>query len=84
MLWKGSVPQAFPHFSIGSGRQIVSTTTETEIAQLQAQIAYNEKTLSDLSKVVADQGNAIDKLNAEIEVLGRQVLQLTEGEVGSH
>ncbi len=62
----------------------MSTTTETEIAQLQAQIAYNEKTLSDLSKVVADQGNAIDKLNAEIEVLGRQVLQLTEGEVGSH
>ena len=62
----------------------MSADTETEIAQLQAQIAYNEKTLSDLSKVVADQGNAIDKLNAEIEVLGRQVLQLTEGEVGSH
>lgn len=26
----------------------------------------------------------LEKLEAEVEVLGRQVLQITEGEVGSH
>ena len=62
----------------------MSTISESDIAQLQAQTAYNEKTLGELSKVVAEQGKAIDKLNAEIEILGRQILQLTEGEVGSH
>jgi uncharacterized coiled-coil protein SlyX len=40
--------------------------------------------LNDLSAIVAEQGRDIDKLKAEIEVLGREVLQITEGEVGSH
>jgi uncharacterized coiled-coil protein SlyX len=51
------------------------------LEQLEAQVAFNEKMLNDLSAVVAGQ---IDKLKAEIEVLGREVLQITEGEVGSH
>jgi len=54
------------------------------LEDLQAQVAYNEKMLNELSEVVAAQGHRIDTLKAELEVLGRQVLQITEGEVGSH
>jgi uncharacterized coiled-coil protein SlyX len=54
------------------------------LEQLEAQVAFNEKMLNDLSAVVAGQAREIDKLKAEIEVLGREVLQITEGEVGSH
>lgn len=52
--------------------------------ELEAQIAYNEKMLNDLSDVVTAQGQEIDRLKAEIDVLGRQILQITEGEAGSH
>ncbi len=62
----------------------MNTTTDADLTQLQAQIAYSERTLGDLSKIVADQAAEIDKLKAEMAVLGRQILQLTEGEVGSH
>lgn len=62
----------------------MNQSTEADLTQLQAQIAYNERALGDLSKIVADQAEEIDKLKAEMEVLGRQILQLTEGEVGSH
>lgn len=51
---------------------------------LEAQIAYNEKMLNDLSDIVTAQGREIDRLKAEIDVLGRQILQITEGEAGSH
>lgn len=54
------------------------------LEKLEAQIAYNEKILGELSNVVAAQGREIDKLKAEIEVLGREVLQITQGEIGSH
>mgnify|MGYP000495352803 CR=1 FL=1 len=52
--------------------------------ELEAQIAYTEKMLNDLSDVVTAQGREIDKLKAEIDVLGRQILRITEGEAGSH
>ena len=51
---------------------------------LEAQIAYTEKMLNDLSDVVTAQGQEIDRLKAEIDILGRQILQITEGEAGSH
>ena len=54
------------------------------LENLQAQVAYNEKMINDLSEMVTAQGREIDKLKAEIEVLGREMLQITEGEVGSH
>lgn len=54
------------------------------LEKLEAQIAYNERMLSDLSNVVVEQGREIVKLKAEMVVLGREVLQITEGEVGSH
>ena len=54
------------------------------LENLQAQVAYNEKMINDLSEMVTAQGREIDKLKAEIEVLGREMLQITEGEAGSH
>lgn len=51
------------------------------LEELQALIAFNEKTLADLSDMVAAQGREIERLKAEVEVLSRQVLQITEGEV---
>lgn len=54
------------------------------VEDLQAHVAYNEKMINDLSEVVVAHGRELDKLRAEIEVLGRQLLQITEGEAGSH
>jgi uncharacterized coiled-coil protein SlyX len=54
------------------------------VEDLQAHVAYNEKMINDLSEVVVAQGRELDRLRAEIEVLGRQLLQITEGEAGSH
>ncbi len=62
----------------------MSASKPKNIEDLEAQVAYNEKMLNDLSDIVTTQGREIDKLKAEIDVLGRQVLQITEGEVGSH
>lgn len=54
------------------------------LEDLQALVAYNEKMITDLSEMVVTQGREIERLRAEMEVLGRQVLQITEGEAGSH
>lgn len=54
------------------------------LERLETQVAYNEKMLNELNDLVAAQAREIDQLKAEVEVLGRQVLQMTEGEVGSH
>lgn len=62
----------------------MSASKPKNTEDLEAQVAYNEKMLNDLSDIVTAQGREIDKLKAEIDVLGRQVLQITEGEVGSH
>ena len=62
----------------------MSPSKSKNIEDLEAQVAYNEKMLNDLSDIVTAQGREIDKLKAEVDVLGRQVLQITEGEVGSH
>lgn len=59
-------------------------TKGSTLEHLEAQIAYNEKMIADLSEMVASQGRQIDQIKAELEVLGREVLQLTEGEAGSH
>jgi uncharacterized coiled-coil protein SlyX len=60
------------------------TTDGKTTVDLEAHIAYNEKMINDLSEMVVSQGRQIDQLKAEVEVLGRQILQITEGEVGSH
>ena len=62
----------------------MATTEAKALEKLESQIAYNEKMLNDLNEIVAAQADEIDKLKAEIKILGRQVLQITEGEVGSH
>jgi len=54
------------------------------LEDLQALVAYNEKMITDLSEMVVAQGREIERLRAEMAVLGRQVLQITEGEAGSH
>jgi len=58
--------------------------TAKTLEKIEADVAFNEKTLNDLSEMVIAQGREIDKLKAEIAVLGRQLLQITEGEAGSH
>lgn len=62
----------------------MSDSESKAMEELEAQVAYTEKMLNDLSDVVTAQGQEIDRLKAEIDVLGRQMLQLTEGEAGSH
>lgn len=62
----------------------MSASDSKALEDLEAQVAYNEKMLTDLNEIVTAQGREIDKLKAEIDVLGRQVLQITEGEAGSH
>ena len=59
-------------------------SNDNPLEDLQAHVAYNEKMITDLSEVVVAQSRDIEKLRAEVEVLGRQILQITEGEAGSH
>jgi uncharacterized coiled-coil protein SlyX len=61
----------------------MNATTKT-LEKIEADVAYSEKALNDLSEMVIAQGREIDKLKAEIAVLGRQILEITEGEAGSH
>jgi len=58
--------------------------TAKTLEKIEADVAYSEKALNDLSEMVIAQGREIDKLKAEIAVLGRQILEITEGEAGSH
>jgi len=58
--------------------------TAKTLEKIEADVAYSEKALNDLSEMVIAQGREIDKLKAEIAVLGRQILELTEGEADSH
>jgi len=58
--------------------------TAQSLEKVEADVAYNEKMLHDLSEMVIAQGREIDKLRLEIAVLGRRILQITEGEDGSH
>lgn len=54
------------------------------LEDIEAHVAYNEKMINELSEMVVSQGREIDRLKSEMEVLGRQVLQITEGEVDQH
>lgn len=62
----------------------MNATSNEVLEKLEAQLSYNEKMLNELNEIVAAQAKEIDTLKAEVEVLGRQVLQITEGEVGQH
>lgn len=53
--------------------------SDTRLAKLETQITYNEETIADLNKVVTKQAGDIVKLQKEVEILGRQILELTEG-----
>ncbi|MFN4764706.1 SlyX family protein, partial [Gillisia sp. Q332] len=57
----------------------MNATTKT-LEKIEADVAYGEKALNDLSEMVIAQGREIDKLKAEVAVLGRQISQIAEGE----
>jgi uncharacterized coiled-coil protein SlyX len=63
---------------------MMNDNERSTLDKLEAQVAYNEKMLNDLNDLVTAQAREIEQLKAGIEVLGRQILQITEGEVGSH
>lgn len=63
---------------------MMNDNERSTLDKLEAQVAYNEKMLNDLNELVTAQAREIEQLKAAIEVLGRQILQITEGEVGSH
>lgn len=60
------------------------TSMETRMVELESQVALNQKTIEELNDEVVRQGAEIDKLKAEVEVLGRQILRDTEGEAEPH
>ena len=57
---------------------------DSRMTALESQVAQNERTIEELNEVVRRNGEEIDQLKAEIAVLGRQLLQLTEGEAEPH
>lgn len=57
------------------------TAAEIE-TEIETEIAYNQKTLSELSEIVRQHALAIEELKAEVQLLGRQILSLTENEAG--
>lgn len=60
------------------------TSMDARMVELESQVALNQKTIEDLNDEVVRQGAEIDKLKAEVEVLGRQILRDTEGEAEPH
>ena len=55
-------------------------TTSEALEKIEADVAYNEKMLQDLSDMVVAQGREIDRLRAEIAALGRQIQRIAESE----
>ncbi len=51
-------------------------------AEIETEIAYNQKTLSELNEIVRQHAIEIEELKAEVQLLGRQILSLTENEAG--
>ncbi len=47
------------------------------LEKLEAQLAYTQKTLSELNEIVTAQAREIDLLKGEVRLLGQQMLQLT-------
>ena len=60
------------------------TAMDARMIELESQLALSQKTIEELNDEVVRQGAEIDKLNAEVEVLGRQILRDTEGEAEPH
>jgi uncharacterized coiled-coil protein SlyX len=52
---------------------------DARLSELESHVAESEKTIDELNAVVQEQWKAIELLKAEVEVLGRQILQMTEG-----
>jgi uncharacterized coiled-coil protein SlyX len=50
--------------------------------ELETEIAYEQKTIGELNKIVREHSEAIEELKAEVQLLGRQILSLTENEAG--
>ena len=60
------------------------TAMDARMIELESQLALSQKTIEELNDEVVRQGAEIDKLKAEVEVLGRQILRDTEGEAEPH
>ena len=61
---------------------MTSDTTEARLVELESLVAQHQKTIEELNEVVVRQGQELDRLKGEIEVLGREILRETEGEAG--
>ena len=53
---------------------------EARLVELESQIAKNRKTIEDLNEVVCRHESDLKRHQAEMEVLGREILRETEGE----
>ena len=54
--------------------------TDSRLDTVESAVAEIERAFEDLSEMVRRQHGEIDTLKAEIKVLGRQLLGMTEGE----
>jgi uncharacterized coiled-coil protein SlyX len=54
------------------------------VTELESHVVRNERTIEELSEVVRRNGDELATLKAEIAVLGREILQLTDGERAPH
>lgn len=63
---------------------MTNDATEARLVELESLVAQHQKTIEELNDVVVRQGQQIDRLKGEIEVLGREILRETEGEAGPH
>lgn len=53
---------------------------ENRLDAVERAVAETERAIEDLSEIVRRQHGEIDTLKAEVKVLGRQLLEITEGE----
>jgi SlyX protein len=54
------------------------SSTEAAIADLQSRVAFQEDTLQSLNKIIAAQDASIAKLQQQLQVLNRKVMDLAE------
>jgi len=57
---------------------------EARLVELESQVAQNQKTIEELNEVVCRQEADLKRLQAEMGVLGREILRETEGEAEPH
>jgi uncharacterized coiled-coil protein SlyX len=63
---------------------MTNESIEARLVELESQLAQTQRTIEELNEEVVRQGQKLDRLMAQVEVLGHEILRETEGEAEPH